>query len=252
VWNLYDYFLVPSAAYSSAKKACGAPLHAALTLDDFSVWVTNARNAGAGVGFAVRAEAFALSGAALFNATLPLPGAGVPANGAVRVGGAFSRDAARAALGAGRVWLARLTLLDAGGAAASTPNVYHLSTDADALDWARSTWYDTPVSAFGALTELRTLPPVGAALRAAATALSANATRVDLALDARAPAVAFFARVRLLDARGADVAPARYSDNYVTLRPGEAAAVVVEYDGGAAGPTTVEVRAFNDVAGRGA
>ena len=248
VWNLYDYYLVPSAAYASVKKACGEALHAMLAYDDESVWVTNARAAPAGgAGSAVLVEAFSTTGAPLFNATYAVPALG--ASGGARVGAGPSRAAMRTALGPNRTYFARLTLLDGSGAPLSAPNTYALATDSDVIDWASSTWYDTGCSSYANLQELRTLPAV--ALGVAPVPLSPGATRVDLALPAGAPAVAFFARARLVDALGADVAPAHYSDNYITLRPGEGASITISYNSAdvAHPPTAVIVTTFNAEAG---
>jgi exo-1,4-beta-D-glucosaminidase len=234
---------VPSAAYASAKKACGEPLHPMLSFDDGSVWVTSARNAPAGGdGGGVRLEGFTTAGVALFNTTLPVP----PLNA---TGGARLGYAPPSGLGAGRTYFVRLTLVDAGGAPAGTPNTYALSTDPDVLDWSKSSWFDTACESYANLTELRALPPVQLAVTA--TPLSPNATRVDISLPAGAPGVAFFIRARLLDAKGADVAPAMWSDNFATLRPGEVIRYTVDYDGGAVAnpPTTVEVTPFNNEAG---
>ena len=250
VWNLYDYYLVPSAAFASAKKACGEPLHAMLSYSDASVWVTNARNAPAGGGGGgVRVEAFALSGAPLFNATYALPV--IAPGGGARVGAGPAPAAMRAALGGGRTYLARLTLLSASGAPLGTPNTYARGTDEDALDWAASEWFTTPCSAFANLTELRALPQVP--LSSAATPVAPGLTRVDLALPAGAAAVAFFVGARLVDAAGQDVAPVLWTDNYATLRPGEGLSYSASYDGAAtAQPTRVIVTTFNDEAGAGA
>ncbi len=40
IWNLYDYYLVPSGAYFGSKKAC-EPLHVQYSYDDNSVAVVN-------------------------------------------------------------------------------------------------------------------------------------------------------------------------------------------------------------------
>jgi len=142
-----------------------------------------------------------------------------------------------------RTYFVRLrTPGDAGGG-----NVYVLSTTPDVIDWKASQWDYTPCKSYGNLTELRGLPHVPYAV--ASTLVDANTTSVVLSLPASATSVLFFARVRVVNASAADVAPAYYSDNFITLRPGEAATVVATYDGGRAGPVSVVVEAFNDVAG---
>jgi len=72
IWNLYDYYLVTSAAYASTKKACGDAVHALYSYDDASIWAVNSLYAESAPS-SVIVEAFSLTGAPLFNATLPIP-----------------------------------------------------------------------------------------------------------------------------------------------------------------------------------
>lgn len=243
VWNQYDFYLVPSAAYSSTKKACFDPLHVLYSYDDASIWAVNSLYTPSARSSVV-VEAFTVTGAPLFNETYAVPE--LAADSTLRLGVGPDPGAMKKLLGGlGRTYFVRLRVPgDAGGG-----NVYVLSTTPDVLDWSKAQWDYTPCSSYGNMTELRTLPHVP--YEFTATPLDSNTTSVVISLPATSPAVLFFARVRLLNASNADVAPASYSDNFITLRPGEAATVVASYDGARVGPTTVVVEAFNDVAGRG-
>jgi hypothetical protein len=57
--------------------------------------------------------------------------------------------------------------------------------------------------------------------------------------------LAFFVRLRALDAVGLDVLPATWSDNFITLLAGTEATVVLEYEAGGASVSTVTAEAFN-------
>lgn len=243
MWNQYDYYLVPSAAYSSTKKACFDAVHVLYSYDDASIWAVNSLYSPS-TASTVIVEAFTVLGSPLFNETFTVPE--LAADATVRLGAGPDPGAMKKLLGGkGRTYFVRIRVPgDASGG-----NVYVLSTTPDVLDWSKAQWDYTPCKSYGDLTELRTLPHVP--VEFVATPLDTNTTSVLLSLPAAAPAVLFFARVRLLNANNADIAPASYSDNFVTLRPGEAATIVVSYDGSAAGPTTVIVEAFNDVAGQG-
>ena len=56
--------------------------------------------------------------------------------------------------------------------------------------------------------------------------------------------VAFFTRLRALDAHGADVLPATWSDNFVTLLAGQSADIVLEHEADAE-VVTVTAEPFN-------
>ena len=48
-----------------------------------------------------------------------------------------------------------------------------------------------------------------------------GATRLSLSISNPGPALAFFVQLRATDPEGADVLPATWSDNYISLMPGE-------------------------------
>ncbi len=50
-------------------------------------------------------------------------------------------------------------------------------------------------------------------------------------------------KLTLLDATGGRILPAYYSDNYVSLMPGETREVTIDYDSGT--PASVSVRGWN-------
>ncbi|HKU90234.1 MAG TPA: glycoside hydrolase family 2 protein, partial [Steroidobacteraceae bacterium] len=54
-------------------------------------------------------------------------------------------------------------------------------------------------------------------------------------------------KLTLVDQRGARILPAIYSDNYLTLLPGEAREVQVRYPGALKSGATINVRGWNAV-----
>ena len=53
---------------------------------------------------------------------------------------------------------------------------------------------------------------------------------VNVSVAERATGVAFFVRLRALDASGVYVLPATWTDNFVTLLPGERVQIQLEYE----------------------
>jgi hypothetical protein len=66
---------------------------------------------------------------------------------------------------------------------------------------------------------------------------------IDVANQGRTPAL--LAKLAVLDAQGARVLPAYYSDNYLTLPAGESQSVLVRCPGHVAACATVTVRGWN-------
>ena len=106
-------------------------------------------------------------------------------------------------------------LHDASGAVVAR-NFYWLSTASDVLDYENNLWYVTPTREFADFTALDDLPEVELEVSA-----SANGAEVVAQLSNPADALAFFVELRVLDANGNSILPVLWSDNYVSVLPGE-------------------------------
>lgn len=128
----------------------------------------------------------------------------------------------------------RLILTDDSGAVLSR-NVYWISKNIDTLDWPKSTWFYTPISKFADYTALNKLPAVTVDITTSAKkfdkALPGKQV-TTLTLENKSTAPAFFIRLNLVDAKGGDVNPVAWTDNYLTLWPKEKLTVQVnDWDG---------------------
>jgi exo-1,4-beta-D-glucosaminidase len=235
-WHLYDYYLNPAGAYFGAKKA-NEPLHIQYAYDTRSIMLVNhalagvhglqarirVRNLDGSVRYEQRVRDIALAG----NRTLQV--ATLPAIAHLS-----------------RTYFVELELADADGKPVSR-NVYWLSTQADVLDWKRSNWYLTPLTQYADLTALRTLPAAACAVRAS-TRREGNedVTTVTLSVPASSRAVALFQHASIrLGAHGALALPIRWSDNDVTLWPGESMVLTARYAAQGAAAAVVEVGGWN-------
>jgi exo-1,4-beta-D-glucosaminidase len=123
------------------------------------------------------------------------------------------------------------------------------------LEWAQSTWFNTPCSTFANFSDLRALPSAPLVIDVEVSPCSPSALPTTSAVlvnvtNTAPAAIAFLVHLRLIDAVSkADVWPAFWSDNYFSLLPGEVrGGLIVSYDAAAA-PTGVAVVAetFNSV-----
>ena len=108
-------------------------------------------------------------------------------------------------------------------------NDYWLSAKPEILDWAKSEWYVSPVAQYADLTALQQLPAADVAATATFET-HAGQGRARVALENRSKAVAFFVRASVRrGGTAAEVLPVLWTDDYVTLFPGETREIVATY-----------------------
>jgi exo-1,4-beta-D-glucosaminidase len=235
-WHLYDYFLNPAGAYFGAKIA-NEPVHIQYAYDTRAITVVNhtltgehglrasirVRNLDGSVAYEKRLQDIALAG----NGTRQLTTLPTPA-------------------GLSRVYFIELELASPGGKPISR-NVYWLSTQADELDWAHSNWYLTPVTKFADLTPLQSLQTATAKVQATMRHEGAeDIATVTLTVPPSSKAVALFQHVSIKrPAGGEPMVPILWSDNDVTLWPGESLTLTAHFATPGAETSVVEVSGWN-------
>ncbi|GLX21530.1 glycoside hydrolase family 2 protein [Streptomyces lavendulae] len=221
-WQLVDRHLDQGGAYFGAKKA-NEPLHVQYGYDNRAVSVVNSRASGAS-GLTVRVTLFDPDGTQRYDRTVT--GLDVAGGGASTT--ALTLPAS--VPGLATTHLARLLLTDADGREVSR-NVYWLSTRADVLDYSRSTWYHTPTTAYADLKGLSSMPrsAVAATASTSADGRGVSTTTVTVRHTGTGSAPALLTDVHLLGAAGTPLLPVRWSDNQVTLWPGESATLTATY-----------------------
>jgi exo-1,4-beta-D-glucosaminidase len=149
--------------------------------------------------------------------------------------------------GLSRVYFIELELASANGKPISR-NVYWLSTQTDELDWAHSNWYLTPVTRYADLTPLQSLPTATSEVRATMQREGAIA-KVTLTVPPSSRAVALFQHVSIKRSAGGELMlPILWSDNDVTLWPGESLTLTAHF--ATAGAATPVVPAGDSLASR--
>ncbi|WP_027927695.1 glycoside hydrolase family 2 protein [Amycolatopsis benzoatilytica] len=220
-WQLFDAYMDQNGSYFGAQKA-NEPLHIQYSYDTKSAEVVNSTGKKAS-GLTATAELYNTDGTKKFSKTakdLSVNGGGAHAK-ALDIGSVS---------GLSSTYLAKLVLTDSSGKEVSR-NVYWLSTKEDKLDWAKTDWYYTPTTASADLTGLSKL---GAA-KVAATATSVpgadgtTVTTVKLTNTSSGKTPAFMVDTHLVDAAGKPVLPVTWTDNQVSLWPGESVTVTATY-----------------------
>ena len=111
--------------------------------------------------------------------------------------------------------------------------MYWLSPKTDVLAWDNSTWYTTPVTKYANYQKLETLScaDVLATVQNVKPQNRDGWTYTDVQLENKSKVPAVFLRLNAISSDGAEVAPVLWSDNYVTLWPGEKLVVSVGFEG---------------------
>jgi exo-1,4-beta-D-glucosaminidase len=137
--------------------------------------------------------------------------------------------------------------LESGDGQLISRNVYWLPQQQDQLDWSKSNWYLTPVSQYADLTALQSLPTATSEVRAW-TRHEGNddVTTVTLAVPESAKNVALFQHLSVRRSAHGDLAvPILWSDNDVTLWPGESLTLTARYATQATTAPVLEVSGWN-------
>ena len=228
IWHLYDYYLRPGGSYFGAKKGCEY-LHVQYSYDDQSIVVMNSYyDSHPGMKVSAKVYNFDMSRKFSKDATVD-----VAPDSSNKV---FSLPAIS---GLSKTHFLRLDLADSSGKSVSS-NFYWLSTQPDVLDWERSTWYHTPTKTFSDLTELQSLPKVD--VKATATSEDSGDDKVThITVENPSKSLAFFVHFKVTakggrfygEERGSqgddEILPVVWSDNYISLLPGEKREITATY-----------------------
>ncbi|MGW1964498.1 glycoside hydrolase family 2 protein [Streptomyces sp. NPDC001935] len=221
-WQLMDRYLDQGGAYFGAKKADEA-LHVQYSYDDRSVVVVNNRHRPVS-GLSARVTLFDPDGTQRYDHTA----SGLTVHG----DGAHVRalTVPSSVRGLATTYLARLVLRDAGGREIGR-NVYWLSTRPDTLDWANTDWYHTPTTGYADLRGLNSMArvPVSATAATSAAANGISTTTVTLRNTGAGKTPSLLTDAHLVDSTGKPVLPVRWSDNQVSLWPGESTTLTATY-----------------------
>lgn len=214
-WQIFSHDYDTHASYYGVKSAL-EPIHVQMNLPDFALAVINTTRADAG-DLTLATQVVDLSGKTLLDNSQKVS---APANRTTTL----APLALQPLLDTNGVVLVKLTLSDAAGKEVSR-NVY---------------WQGKDAAAYRALSAMQPQPLTASAHHADGTVV------VDIANKGTAPLIE--TKLTLVDAKGERVLPAFYSDNYISLMPGETRSVTIRIMDGvkpAGIPAAVQVRGWN-------
>jgi exo-1,4-beta-D-glucosaminidase len=214
IWHLYDYYLAPGGGYFGTKKAC-EPVHVQYGYNDRSVVVVNTTQQPSKLN--LRAQVYDLDLNEKFSRSQRLDLAADTNVQAFVIPQIADSSSA---------YFLRLSLEALDGRTVST-NFYWLSAKDDVLDWSKSTWWYTPVTAYADMTRLETLPPAtlitfGRRERRGADEIA------HVVVSNPGRHLAFFTRLQIKQGDD-EVLPVIWQDNYFSLMPGEKREITASY-----------------------
>ena len=202
-WQLYDYYKQPNAAYYGVKKA-NAPVQLIYDYDKHAVFAVNETLQPADLKASMQ---LIKEG----TATQDEQSIAVAPGTVVKVFDIDTTDTPAAFL--------FLKLADQAGQ--ETHNEYFLVTEADTYDWAKSSWVNTPITHYASYAMLDKL-----CTRSCDVNVKETGSDYEVTVSNPSDKVAFMIRLTAKDANGELICPAYWSDNYLTLAPGEKRTVV--------------------------
>lgn len=216
-WQILTHDYDTQSSYYAVKKAC-EPVHVQLDLSDYDITVVNSTTE-ARPAVAVSASVYSLENKVLLQREEKRDAA------ADAVTDGFKLDLAPL-LAANQVVLVKLYLRDSSGAPVSQ-NLYWLGMDAESY------------------RALNQLPQIPLTIRATSSRERENA-HVHIQIGNTGAAVSLQNKLTLLNADGSRILPAYYSDNYVSLLPGETREIEINYPASAAtGDVKLALRGWN-------
>lgn len=223
LWHLYDYYLVSGGGFYGAKKAV-EPVHVMMSpydgtvtivnnrfedvLEPISVWVEMREPRTGTARWSAETVVMSLPG----DASVLLPSLTVPLDGA----GDFALT---------DVYFVRVSW--SVGSHNDNPtafNWYWMSPEMDVINWTASNGFRSPCSSWANFTVLEHLSPANVSVTPVAAAWD------QISVRNVGDVLAFFVYVRLVNSTTMqDIVPVVWSDNFITLLPGEARVLNVDF-----------------------
>jgi len=208
LWQLYDWYLMPTGAYYGTKTAL-QPVNIIYNYGDKNVYVANAYNYPV-KDLTAEIKVFNLEGKELYSTTLAVD---------------IDENSSKMILdmpgiqGLSSVYFMDLRLKDDAGKIAGQ-NFYWLSKTEDVIDWENTQWHVTPNKSYADMKGIYKMPTATVEVEFKSN-LASGRVEVPVKLKNTSDKIAFFTELTLRDNQGAAILPVYWEDNYVTLLPGE-------------------------------
>jgi exo-1,4-beta-D-glucosaminidase len=235
IWHLYDYYLRPGGGYFGAKRAMEA-LHPIYGYDDHSIWVVSSQYEDV-KGLKLTTKIYNLDATEKFTQENAVD---ATADSTAKI---FTLPDVS---GLSPTYFVVLKLQDSAGKIVGS-NFYWLSTKVETLDWAKSNWWMTPTASFADFSAISQLPKVKLKV-AERTERKGDEEVTHVTLENPSKSLAFFVRLKVdKGAKGEEILPVVWEDNYISLLPGEKREISASYRASELGTAkaAVEVSGWN-------
>jgi exo-1,4-beta-D-glucosaminidase len=229
IWHLYDYYMRPGGGYFGAKRALEA-LHPIYGYDDHSIWLVSSQYTVA-KGLKLTTKIYNLDATEKFSKENSVD---APADSTAKI---FTLpDVA----GLSPTYFVVLKVEDSAGKTVGS-NFYWLSTKQETSDWAKSNWWMTPTATYADFTAISQLPKVKLRVSDRSERKGEEAV-THVTIENPSKSLAFFVRLKVnKGAKGEEILPVVWEDNYISLLPGEKREITATYRAAELGTAKLEV-----------
>jgi exo-1,4-beta-D-glucosaminidase len=208
-WQLYDYYLLPTAAYYASRKA-NAPLQLIYNYGNHSIYAVN-ESVKKQENLKAKIKLLNFNSEDLLSKEIDL---NIESNKSVRI---FDLPSVNA------IVFADLSLYDAQNNRLSD-NFYWLSEKQDEYDWDKTSWVYTPMKNYADFKSLNDLPRSKVELSCSSSSQN-NKILFRVQLKNPTERIAFFIKLTLQDEKGNAICPVFWDDNLISLIPGDSKSV---------------------------
>jgi exo-1,4-beta-D-glucosaminidase len=209
LWQLYDWFLMPTGAYYGTRTAL-EPVNIVYNYGNKNIYVTNVYNHPV-EDLSAEIRVFNLNSREVYSKTVEV---GIEENSSSLI------HVMPEINGLSLTYFIDLKLKDSEGKVLGS-NFYWLSTKEDILDWENTEWHYTPNKSYADLKGINSIP--GSNVDVTHTVSdSGEKGEVEVHIKNVSDRIAFFIELNLRGERsGSSILPVYWEDNYVTILPGE-------------------------------
>ncbi|MDR2947719.1 MAG: glycoside hydrolase family 2 [Prevotella sp.] len=204
-WQMYDYYKVPTAAYYSVKKG-NQPLQLIYNYGNNSVYVVNELVEDIS-SYKVIIQTFEINSKLKEKKEITLD---VKSNSSVQI--------LQLPILTENIFLS-LEILDKEGKAIAD-NFYCLSSKQDEYYWDKTDWVHTPAKSYSDFKNLSSLETVKLNIKTS-KAETDNDITYAVSIENPSQTIAFFVNIKMKDNKGEMVVPVFWSENYISLLPGQ-------------------------------
>ncbi len=216
-WQLYDYYLMPTGAYFGTQKA-SQPATLIYNYDNNEVYASNDATEGI-ENYQGEIRIYDVNSQLIFNENYPV------SLGENEYKSLMTLPELK---GTKEVYFLDLKLKNGSGELVAD-NFYWLATQKDLLDWEQYFWFYTPQKQYADFTGINTMQKID--IQAEKEIVKqGDEWEVTVTIDNPSENLAFFMEMMAVKkSDGSSILPVFWSDNYISLPPGESKTVSLKF-----------------------